>query len=215
MKQVISDYKNDKIKLEKWQIVGIICLIIVLSGTFGWIYEFIFYFFDRGMEKFYWQGGNFLPWINIYATGSLMIIFLTRKVKNKPLLVFLISCISTGLLEYFSGYGIYELCGGLRLWDYNKEILNFGNIDGFVCLRSVLFFGVSSLFLVYFLVPFCIYLSNKLGKKVFLILSISLCSIILFDEFYNLVIARIFKLPRAINIYKKIGVSYMEYFRYK
>ena len=157
MKEVFNNYKNGKIKLEKWQFIGIICLIIVLSGVFGWMYEFIFYFFDRGMKKFYWQGGNFLPWINIYATGSIMILILTRKYKKTPFLVFLISFISTGILEYLSGYFIYELCGGLRLWDYNKEILNFGNIDGFVCLRSVLFFGISGLFLVYYLFPFCVF----------------------------------------------------------
>ena len=35
------------------------------------------------------------------------------------------------------------------------------------------------------------------------------------DEFYNLVITKIFSLPRSSDIYKKIGISYMEYFRYK
>lgn len=213
MKSYIKNYINDEIKLEKYQLIGIICLIVVLTGTFGWIYEFIFYFFDQGMTKFYYQGGNFLPWINIYATGSLMIMFLTRKVKKHPILVFLIAFISTGILEYVSGYAIYKLFDGLRFWDYNKEILNFGNIGGFVCLRSVAFFGISGLFLIYFMVPFCMWLSQKLNKKVFLIICVSLCSIILIDEFYNLLFARFLDLPRASDIYKKLGVDYMTQYK--
>ena len=209
MKKLFSKYLNNEIKYEKWQIIGITCLIIVLSGIFGWTYEYIFYYFNFGMEKFYWQGGNFLPWINIYATGSTMILLLTYKVKKNPLLVFLIAFLSTGILEYVSGYAIYELCDGLRLWNYNEEILNFGNIGGFVCLRSVLFFGLSGLFLVYGMVPFCIWLSKKMNKKLFLILAISLCSIILFDEFYNLVFARVLDLPRATQVYRDLGIPVM------
>ena len=96
-----------------------------------------FYYFNGGMQKFYWRGGNFLPWINIYATGSLMIYFLTYGYRKKPLKVFFISLFSTGILEYISGLGMYMVGNGKRCWDYSKEILNFGNINGFVCLRSV------------------------------------------------------------------------------
>ncbi len=208
---MFKKYMNDELNLSKSQILGILCLIVVISGIFGWVYEFIFYYFNFGMTKFYWQGGNFLPWINIYAIGSIMIILLTYKLKKHPFLVFLIALISTGILEYVSGYMIYEIKDGLRLWDYNTEILNFGNIGGFVCLRSVLFFGISGLILMYTILPFCIYLSQKMNKKLFLTISIILVSIILFDEFYNLLFARALNLPRARDIYKNIGINYMNY----
>lgn len=208
---MFKKYMNDELNLSKSQILGILCLIVVISGIFGWVYEFIFYYFNFGMTKFYWQGGNFLPWINIYAIGSIMIILLTYKLKKYPFLVFLIALISTGILEYVSGYMIYEIKDGLRLWDYNTEILNFGNIGGFVCLRSVLFFGFSALILMYTILPFCIYLSQKMNKKLFLTISIILVSIILFDEFYNLLFARALNLPRARDIYENIGINYMNY----
>lgn len=210
MKKVFNDYLNDKLKLEKYQIIGIICLIIVLSGLFGWIYEFIFYYFNGGMKYFYMRGANFLPWINIYATGSILILLSTYKFKKNPFLVFIIAFIVTGLLEYFSGYFIYELLGE-RYWDYNTEILNFGNIGGFVCLRSVGFFGLSALLLMYFLLPVCIYISKKMNKKAFLIMSITLCFIFVFDELYNLIFARLLGLPRASTIYKKLGFKYMKF----
>ena len=211
MKSIFNKYLNDKIEYSNWQIVCIICLIIVMSGMFGWIYEFIFYYFNGGMKKWYMQGGNFLPWINIYAIGSILIILTTYKVKNKPLFVFLISVLVTGILEYISGYLIYKLCNGLRLWDYNKEILNFGNIDGFVCLRSVMFFGLSALILMYFMLPLCIYLSKKMNKKTFIIISVFLLSIVMFDELYNLTIARFTSLPKASEVYQSLGFEYVKF----
>lgn len=209
MKKFFSDYMNG-IKLSKWQLIGILCLIFVISGVFGWIYEFFFYYFNGGMEKFYWRGGNFLPFINIYATGAIMICILAYKFRKNPFLVFLIAFISTGILEYFSGLVIYEFFG-LRFWDYNTEILNFGNIGGYVCLRSVSFFGLSALLLIYLIVPFCIYLSTHVKKKTFLIVSISVFSIFLFDEMYNLVFSRVLGLPRAHDVYESIGFNFMNY----
>lgn len=211
MKKFLNSYIDPKYSFDTITIIGIISLIVVISGVFGFLYEFIFYFFNGGMEGFYWRGGNFLPWINIYATGALMIYLLTYKLKSKPWLVFLISFVSCGVLEYFSGLGMYIIGDGLRCWDYNSEILNFGNIGGFVCLRSALFFGLSSLLLIYGIIPFCFFLASKMNKKVFLIMSFSLCSIILIDEFYNLLFARIFHLPRASTIYKKIGIPYVTF----
>ena len=209
MKKFFSDYMNG-IKLSKWQLIGILCLIFVISGVFGWIYEFFFYYFNGGMEKFYWRGGNFLPFINIYATGAIMICILAYKFRKNPFLVFLIAFISTGILEYFSGLVIYEFFG-LRFWDYNTEILNFGNIGGYVCLRSVSFFGLSALLLIYLIVPFCIYLSTHVKNKTFLIVSISVFSIFLFDEMYNLVFSRVLGLPRAHDVYESIGFNFMNY----
>ncbi len=211
MKIFFNKYMNDEFKLEKWQIIGIFCLIFVISGVFGWIYEFIFYYFNGGMKDFYWQGGNFLPWINIYAIGSFLIIFTTYKFKKRPILVVIISALVTGILEYISGFIIYHLFDGLRLWDYNTEILNFGNIDGFICLRSVAFFGMSALLLMYGIVPFCIWMSKIINKKIFLIICISAASIIMVDELYNLIIARVLNTPRAYDIYHKLGIKYLEF----
>lgn len=107
--------------------------------------------------------------------------------------------------------GMYIIGNGKRCWDYNSEILNFGNIGGFVCLRSVLFFGLSSLLLIYAIIPLCFYLAKKMNKKVFLTISILLCSIILFDEFYNLIFARVLHLPRAYDVYSKLGFKYVKF----
>ncbi len=211
MKFNYKKYIDEGYTFDKLTMLGIFCLIIVIAGTFGFLYEYIFYYFNGGMKEFYWRGGNFLPWINIYATGSIMIYFLTFKHRKKPFKVFIISLLSCGILEYISGLGMYIIGNGLRCWDYNLEILNFGNINGFVCLRSVLFFGLSSLLLIYVIIPICFYLAKRMNKKLFLIIAFSLCTVVLIDEFYNLLIARIFHLPRASKIYKKLGMHYVSF----
>lgn len=210
MRSKYLKYLNEDIKFDKETMIGIFCLLVVITGMFGFIYEFIFYYFNGGMKTFYWRGGNFLPWINIYATGSIMIYLLTYKDRKKPLKVFLVSVITTGILEYFSGLGMDKIAGK-KCWDYSQEILGALNINGYVCLRSVLVFGVFSLLLIYIVLPLIFYIAKKSNKKVFVTTSIILCSIIMIDEFYNLLIARIFHLPRAYNVYSKLGVPYVKF----
>lgn len=208
MREHFKNYLEQDHQFDRVTLLAIFSLIIVITGVFGWIYEFIFYFLNSGMTQFYYRGGNFLPWINIYAIGSVFIYFLTYKKRKNPWFVFFTSLIICGILEYIAGWFMYEFWN-LRCWDYNSEIWNFGNINGFICLRSVLFFGICSLLLMYVIVPFCFYLAKKMNRKLFLTISFTLCFIFLFDELYNLIFARILSLPRASEIYKKLGFHYI------
>ena len=203
-----KEYLNKDHNFDKETMLGIFCLIIVISGMFGWLYEVVFYYFNSGMTEIYWRGGNFLPWINIYAMGAILIYVLTYKKRKNPLFVFLVSIITTGILEYIGGYFMEHIIH-IKCWDYNTEILSFGSINGYVCLRSVLVFGISALLLMYIIVPFCFYLARKIPKKTFLILSYTICGIFLFDELYNLIFANLLNLPRASEVYKELGFKFL------
>ena len=122
MKNFYKKYLNEKIKLDKIQIISILLLLIVFSGIFGWLYEFVFYYFNDG--RFSFQGGNYLPWINIYAIGSVLITLIAYKFKKAPHIVFILCGVITGVLEYFSGWLVYVMNDGARYWDNNSEILN-------------------------------------------------------------------------------------------
>ncbi len=211
MKEKLNNYLNNDHTFDKKTMLGIICIIIVISGIIGFLVEYIFYYFNGGMKIFYWRGGNFLPWINIYAIGAVGMYFTTYRYRKNPLKVVLISMLLCGVLEYIAGLGMYIIGDGFRCWDYNTEILSFGTIGGFVSVRSVLSFGIASLFFMYILVPAIFYIAQHTNKKLFLTISIVLCSIFLIDEIYNLAIARIFKLPRASDIYKKLGMHYVKF----
>ena len=153
-----------------------LAIVMILSSIFGFIYEEIFYRIDLGY--FVKRGSTYGPWIPIYFFGGGLIFLISYKFRKKPLLVFLINCIVTGVLEYGTGYVLNEFFG-IRLWDYNNEILNFGNINGYICLRSVLFFGISSLLLVYFVVPLVKDFVKKYEKnmnKIAIVSLVAFCS---------------------------------------
>ena len=160
MKNKLMIFNDEKISFQRT--IYLLILIMVIGGIFGFIYETIFYRIDLGY--FVKRGSSFGPWIPIYAFGSVILTFLTYRFKKNPLLVFMISLIVTGILEYSVGYVLYEFFN-TRLWDYNVEIWNYGNINGYICLRSVLFFGLSSLFLIYLIIPWLIKVTNKLKEN--------------------------------------------------
>lgn len=203
MKNFYRKFLNEKIKLDGTQIISIILLIVAFSGVFGWLYEFVFYYFNDGRWSF--QGGNYLPWINIYAIGSVLITFLTYKFKKAPQIVFILSGVITGVLEYFSGWLVYVVHDGARYWDYNTEILNYGNVSGYICFRSILVFCICGLFLMYVVLPFLVWLATKLKKKTLFTISIIVFSIFMIDEVYNGFIARVFDLPNANALYDSWG----------
>ena len=209
LKSTFRDYMEGKIKLETYQKMGVWFLLVVFAGFFGWVYEMIFYFFDGGTGEFYMQGGNFLPWINIYAIGAVLIILLCMKFRKNPWLVFFSSVLVSGVVEFVAGWLVYTIGNGTRYWDYNTEILNFGNIGGFVCLRSVLFFGVSALFLIYMVVPFFVYLAKRMSKRAFLVLAISLFAVVMVDEVYNLLASKVFDWPDAMDFWRAMGWKYL------
>ena len=209
LKSTFRDYMEGKIKLETYQKMGVWFLLVVFAGFFGWVYEMIFYFFDGGTGEFYMQGGNFLPWINIYAIGTVFIILLCMKFRKNPWLVFFSSVLVSGVVEFVAGWLVYIIGNGTRYWDYNTEILNFGNIGGFVCLRSVLFFGVSALFLIYMVVPFFVYLAKRMSKRAFLALAISLFAVVMVDEVYNILASKIFGWPDAMDFWRAMGWKYL------
>lgn len=211
MLNYLKRYVNEDIKFDKKTKLSILLLMVVIAGVFGFIYEFIFYYLNSGFKTFYYRGSNFLPWINIYAIGALFIYFLTYKKRKNPIKAFIFSTLICGILEYVAGYIMYTYFDGFRCWDYNTEILNFGNINGYICVRSVLFFGLSSLLLIYVIIPLLYFLASKINTKILFIMAIVLFSIFIFDELYNLIFARILDLDRASDIYKRLGFKYMKF----
>lgn len=209
LREVFREYMKGETKLERWQWVGLVMLLVVFAGCFGWLYEFIFYYFDGGTGEFYMQGGNFLPWINIYAIGAVLIVLCCWKLRRYPWVVFLLAMVVAGIVEFVGGWLVYMIGNGTRYWDYNVEIWNWGNIEGFVCLRSVLVFGFSSLFLMYAVVPFFLWLMGKMSKRAFMTLAICLFVLVMADEVYNLLASKFFDWPDAMEFYRGLGWKYL------
>lgn len=190
--------------LERDQKIGVILLIVVLAGFFGWMWEFILTEAQGNFQHLYIKGGNLLPWMNIYAYGALIIMFTTYKFVKHPGLVFLVSAISCGLLELFAGWVVFTVGHGTRYWDYTKAWFGWGNLNGFVCPVSILAFGVGAMVLMYGVLPWCINLATKMTKRAFLTLAITLFVVVILDDVTNLTLKNL-DLPTAHNFYQALG----------
>lgn len=170
---------------KKEENIVLIIQIILISAIFGFIYETIFYRIDLGY--FVKRGYTVGPWLPIYATGGLLIYLSNIKNKNNILKIFINSAVMCGLLEFIVGYLLLHI-SHIRLWDYNTEILNYGNIGGYICLRSVLFFGLSGVFLMNIVLPLITKIINKYQSKKTEYITIFLGGLFCIDFIVNYII---------------------------
>ena len=175
-------YKEMNKKEEK---IVLIIQIILISAIFGFIYETIFYRIDLGY--FVKRGYTIGPWLPIYATGGLLIYLSNIKNKNNILKIFINSAVMCGLLEFIVGYLLLHI-SHIRLWNYNTEILNYGNIGGYICLRTVLFFGLSGVFLMNIVLPLITKIINKYQSKKTEYITIFLGGLFCIDFIVNYII---------------------------
>ena len=170
---------------KKEENIVLIIQIILISAIFGFIYETIFYRIDLGY--FVKRGYTIGPWLPIYATGGLLIYLSNIKNINNILKIFINSAVMCGLLEFIVGYLLLHI-SHIRLWDYNTEILNYGNIGGYICLRSVLFFGLSGVFLMNIVLPLITKIINKYQSKKTEYITIFLGGLFCIDFIVNYII---------------------------
>lgn len=148
----------------------VLLLLFVVGAVSGWLYEMGFYRIDLG--QFVKRGHGIGPWLPIYGFGSVLILLTTFRLRKHPLAVFGMAGLASGVLEFGTGWVLYHFWDGLRLWDYNTEIWNWGNIGGYVCLRSVLFFALAGLLLVYVIFPVLCNLAERLPRWAMAIISL-------------------------------------------
>ena len=159
--------------------------LVFLAGCLvGWIYEEIFYWITEGLLRN--RGILYGPWLPIYGIGALGI-YALKPLKGRPALLFLGCVVLSGVVEYIIGYvGIHAF--GLRLWDYRGLFLN---LQGIICLRSVLSFGILGLAFHYLLEP--------LGEKLYRSLPAGAvrtgCFILLALFLFDCVLSALFRTP--------------------
>ena len=199
----MHDYMYQKLPLSRRSWIAMLFAILFSSGIFGFLYETVFYLFNNGALTR--RGTCFGPWIEIYCFGGLIIFLVCFKLRKRPWLVFLLSGAVCTVLEYAAGYALYTSTGE-RSWDYNTEILNFGNVDGFICLRSALVFAAAGLLLIYIVIPIQMKVYRAIGEKKFFILMLTVGLICLADIVYNDALAPMFGTMDAITFWGKSGI---------
>ena len=132
------------------KLIPLLMLIFTVAGVIGFIYEEICGYINEG--HFFKRGTTFGPWIPIYGFGALLIFALTFRIRKKPLLVFIIATVACGLFELTSGY-VIDRFFHMRLWDYSNVMLNWGHVNGYICVRSVITWGIFGMLLMYGVLP--------------------------------------------------------------
>ncbi len=125
-------------------------------------------------------------WTPIYGLGVLLILgifyIIKKKVSNKfyrALLLFLISSITLGIVEFFGGLIIEKIFGRI-FWDYSYQNFNIGR---YTSVRMMLIWGISSLLLVYLINPFLNFIIKKIPK----IITITLAFLFIYDLVFTLI----------------------------
>ena len=79
----------------------------------------------------------------------MLVSILLAKYMDSPLVMFGMSIIIFSILEYFTSY-ILEKIFKTRWWDYSKRKYN---INGSICLETMIPFGILGMFVMYFVNP--------------------------------------------------------------
>lgn len=153
----------------------LIVALFLLYSFLGWVVESIYCFiFDK---KFVNRGFLIGPLLPIYGFGSLIIVFFLDRFKENPILLFVITILLCSVLEYFTSY-MMEKIFKTRWWDYSNKKFN---LNGRICLKNMLMFGVLALFMSYLINPFVLEILDMINSSLFKVLVISLFILFVID----------------------------------
>ena len=127
-----------------------------LTSFLGYLWEVLIYLVKDG--KFYNRGFLYGPWLPVYGVGAVLMLLILRRYQTSPLRVFFFSMLLGSALELAIGW-LLDHVWGLRYWNYTGWLWNLG---GYICLYSVLGFGIAGVLWVCYGARF----ASSLWKKI-------------------------------------------------
>ncbi len=123
-------------------------LYIFIYSVIGWLCEVVFCKIVHGN----WSNRGFLsgPYCPIYGFGAMFILLLLQPFAANPILIFVFSILITTTLEYITSFAMEKIFS-IKWWDYSDEPFN---INGRICLKTAILFGILGIILIYFLHPY-------------------------------------------------------------
>lgn len=155
-------------------------LTFIIYSFLGWFIETIGDFIKH--RKFINRGFLLGPYCPIYGTGVILITLLLSKYANDAIVLFFLSMIICGTLEYLTSY-IMEKVFKSRWWDYSN--MKF-NINGRICLETLILFGIAGVLILHSFNPFFLDIISKIPNIALHIITILLFIIFLTDFIISL-----------------------------
>ena len=130
--------------------VKVYFLLFMIYAILGWIMEVTCKLVQY--KRFINRGFLIGPYCPIYGYGALLITILLKRYTSDPIVLFVMAIVVCGTLEYLTSYFMEKIYKA-RWWDYSTKKFN---INGRVCLETVIPFGILGLLIMYILNPFFI-----------------------------------------------------------
>ena len=150
-------------------------LLYFIYSIIGWFLEVGLAFYEH--KKFVNRGFLIGPYCPIYGVGCLLLTILLSKYINEPGVIFAFSIFICATLEYLTSY-LMEKIFKLRWWDYSN--MKF-NINGRICLETLIPFGIIGVLVVKYISPFLINTVNSINFNILVIINIIILSILITD----------------------------------
>lgn len=154
-------------------------LLFFTLSFLGWVWEVLLLTLNNGIITN--RGVMHGCWLPIYGTAGLFVLTFLKKYKDKPILFFIATTLSCGIIEYFTSFFLEKLFDA-SWWDYSNEFLN---LHGRVYLLGLIFFGIIGYFVSYIFAPFLNSKLLKIPKKIRLVICILLILLFIFDMIFS------------------------------
>lgn len=122
-------------------------ILFIIYSFAGWIMETLWVSWCN--KRLVDRGFLIGPYCPIYGFGALLIVLLLSKLSFSPILVFLMTVLVCGALEYFASW-IMEKIFKARWWDYSNVKFN---LNGRICLKNLIAFGIMGIAVIYVINP--------------------------------------------------------------
>ena len=133
-------------------------LIFVFYSFAGWLMEVCVGILRN--RKVINRGFLIGPICPIYGTGALLLSFILREPEN-PFVIFCVAVVGSAVLEYVVSY-LMEKLFRVRWWDYTNRVFN---INGRICVESVVSFGVIGVLILNVINPWLLSILGSLPSN--------------------------------------------------
>ena len=178
-------------------------LLFFFYSAAGWLLESTYC--SIGEKKLINRGFLTGPVCPIYGTAAIVLtVLIYNPFKDNALAVFLLGIIFCDIVEYITSY-LMEKLFAARWWDYTNEFLN---LNGRICLKHTLYWGVLSIVFVRVIHPSVDRLYGKINED-YLVYIFAVVMIIFVIDLINAIRQALdirklqLKLKKIINLFSE------------
>lgn len=154
-------------------------LFFFIFSMLGWVWEVCLGIY-RG-NGFINRGTMFGPWLPIYGSGGVIMLFLLKRFYTRPVFTFFLGMTISSVIEYITHWFL-EVTRGIRWWDYTGY---FMNLNGRIYLEGAIVFGLMGCAVIYFVAPALKRFFDKLPEIFTFCLAITLSIFFFIDSVYS------------------------------